>query len=265
MRLRLVDRFLGVQRIVEAEGSDLAAGTDQASLVRLVLDDSGIVLDVGGCRHSLLDPRQVSAATDPLQHTELLQLRRERHVVDRLAFAEQVEGGAIDLCVVLAVEILGVEEVQHPGHRRLVQQDGAQYRGLSLEVLRLDSALGPAENGCRCHGGLAGGATPQRQPAGAEEGEDRGAPAHRPSLPSLPRLAIGQPQHLGGQRQPAVWTTQPEVLKGLWATTSSKVASALLKAFSAGLEMQRHGTALIVRLFCPLRNGACKACSQLPV
>src|SRR5262249_556605 len=209
------------------------------------------------CRHGLLDPGQVSAATDPLQHTELFQLRRERHVVDGLSFAEQVEGGAIDLRVVLAVEILGVEEVQHPRHRRLVQQDGAEDRGLGLEVLRLDSALGPAQNGCGRHDALAGGATPRRQPAGAEEGGGRGAHAHRTCPRSGLSWESGQPRDLRGQRQPAVWTTRRQVLKRLWATTFSKVSSDLLKPRYRPISTAKAWHVLIVRLFCPLRNGPC--------
>ncbi len=56
-RLRLVDRLLGLDRVVVAVARDVATGRDQPAFVRLLLDDPAVVLDVGRGRHQALHRR----------------------------------------------------------------------------------------------------------------------------------------------------------------------------------------------------------------
>ena len=56
-RLRLVDRLLRLHPIVVAEARDVRAGGDQAALVRLLLDDPAVELDVRRGRHGTLHRR----------------------------------------------------------------------------------------------------------------------------------------------------------------------------------------------------------------
>src|SRR5437867_8610320 len=133
-RLGLVDGVFGFDRVVVPEPGDVPAGRDQPPLVRLLLDDPAVVLDVRRGRHRALHRRQLRPPADPRQQAHLLQLRRPGDVVDRLSRGEQVQGRAVDLPVVLAVEIIGVQELQHIGDGARVEKDRTddRYTGVAL-------------------------------------------------------------------------------------------------------------------------------------
>src|SRR5437868_1239820 len=78
---------------------------------------------------------EMRASADAFQNAHRLQLRGQRDVVDGLAPGEQVERRAIDLAVVLAVEVLGVQELQHLGYRQRVHEDRPEHGHLRVEVV----------------------------------------------------------------------------------------------------------------------------------
>ena len=98
-RLRPVDGDFCVVRFLVPDRRDLARRPDQVTEHRLALDDAPVVLDVDGCRHHVHDRGQVRWASDS---------------VERLALGVQREHGSVDIRVLLAVEVLRMEEVRDP-------------------------------------------------------------------------------------------------------------------------------------------------------
>src|SRR4029077_8225670 len=95
---------------------------------------------------------EVGAPADPIQQLHRLQLRRLQEVVDRLppretgprppggqapVFpAEQVQRRAVDLPVVLPIEVVGAQELKHLRDRKRVEEDRSDDRHLGIEVVR---------------------------------------------------------------------------------------------------------------------------------
>src|SRR5581483_11183779 len=90
------------------------------------------------------------AAADLVELTSLLELVRERDRVDRLVLAVELERGAVDLRVRLAVEVARVEDLADGGNRAGGDHHRAEDRLLRFEILRRDGA---GDRGRRRDGG----------------------------------------------------------------------------------------------------------------
>jgi len=112
-----------------------SARRDQPALVRLLLDDPAVILDVRRGGHRALHRSELRATTHPIEQAHGLQLRRESDVVDRLTRGEEVERRPVDLAVVLAIEVFGVQELQDLGDRKRVEQYRSDDRHLGVKVV----------------------------------------------------------------------------------------------------------------------------------
>ena len=72
------------------------------------------MLDVDGCRHHVHDRGQVRWAADSVEPLAPSELVGKGDEVDRLALGVQREHGSVDIRVLLAVEVLRMEEVRDP-------------------------------------------------------------------------------------------------------------------------------------------------------
>ena len=104
-------------------------------------DDLGVVRRVRSRRderRQLVDPL---SSTRPVEVAALLELVDERDRVDRLAARVQRERRAVDLCVALAVEVAGVEDLADGPDRARREHHRAEDRLLCIEVLRRDRGV----------------------------------------------------------------------------------------------------------------------------
>ena len=84
----LVDGALGLH----AGAQDLLRGLDQVPQDRLLLDDLGVVLDVGGARHPVEQAREIGRTSAGVEVPERLGLL-ERHQVERASrLGHRLEG-----------------------------------------------------------------------------------------------------------------------------------------------------------------------------
>src|SRR5437867_1486493 len=137
-----VERLARGRALVEAEGGDAPAGTDQLTFRARFLDQVAVVLDIGGGGDAALQFGEERLATNALEHTHLLQLRRQRQQVNRIGPVVQVQRGAVDLRVMVQIEVLRTEEVGHPDDRVAVEHQRTEYRRLGFEVVRRHAATG---------------------------------------------------------------------------------------------------------------------------
>ena len=131
-----VDELRRLARPVPAEPLDLLADDREPAQRRHLADDARVVAGVRRRRHErrdLVDPR---LAADLVELALLVELVGDRDRVDRLALLVQLERGAVDLRVRLAVEVAGVDDVARRLDRRLRQHHRAEHRLLGVEVLR---------------------------------------------------------------------------------------------------------------------------------
>src|SRR5207237_9521968 len=96
---------------VPAELRDLAAREDEAAQRRRLADDLRVVAGVGRRRHQPRELVETDAPADLVELAALLELVRQRDRVDRLVLAVELERGAVDLRVGLAVEMGRVEDL----------------------------------------------------------------------------------------------------------------------------------------------------------
>ena len=110
-RLRTIDGGLGVVRLLIADRRDLACRGDQVAQHRLAFDDPRVVLDMHRRRDHVHHGGQVCRPTDGIQPLAASELITKGDEVDRLALCVEREHGLVDVGVLLAVEVRGVQEV----------------------------------------------------------------------------------------------------------------------------------------------------------
>ena len=135
---------------VPAELRDLAAREDEAAQRRRLADDLRVVAGVGGRRHEPRELVETDAPADVVELAALLELVRQRDRVDRLVLAVELERGAVDLRVGLAVEIARVDDLGDGRDRVPRDHHRAEDRLLGFEILRRDGA---GDGGRRRDGG----------------------------------------------------------------------------------------------------------------
>src|SRR5947208_6507610 len=128
--------------LVEAQCGDAATGADQLALGGRFLDQVPVVLDIRRRPHSALELGQERLPTNPLEHPHLLQLRCQRQQVDRIRAVVEVQRRAVNLSMMIQIEIIGTEEIGHPDDRVAVEHQRTEYRRLGFKVVRRHAAAG---------------------------------------------------------------------------------------------------------------------------
>jgi hypothetical protein len=135
LRLGPVYGLLDIRAVFVADRGDLAGGADEAAKDGLALHDAAVLGHVDGGGSVVAESGKVSGAAHRLQIVVAFQGLGDGDDVYRLAMLEELEHGAEDAAVGLAVEILGVQEVRHFDDGVAVDQDGAQHGLLGVHVL----------------------------------------------------------------------------------------------------------------------------------
>ncbi len=124
---------------------DGRAGPDQVSPLRRLLDDAGVVVDVGRRRHDVEQPRHIGNAAHLLEFAGSAQFLGDGDGVDRLVGVEQQLDGGEDRTMRRDVEVLcletvhhlvdGVRRHEHRSEHRLLGFNGMRRNPPSLSVL----------------------------------------------------------------------------------------------------------------------------------
>ncbi len=148
------DRLLGpvhhaVDLVVEVEG-DLGhrgTGPDQIAAASVLLDDVGVVLDVGGHGHHVHQAGEVGDAPHLVQNPVAAQLLREGDGVDGLVGVVQVPHGLEDGLVRRDVEVLRPDAIHDLVGGVLGEQHRSQDRLLRLARVGWDPRGGAGRRG----------------------------------------------------------------------------------------------------------------------
>ena len=115
---------------------NLVGREDQVSEGRLLLDDPGVVLDVGRARHAVDERGDVGGAADLVELVRSPELLLQRDQIDRVAALRQPDHLVEDAAVRVAKEIGGVDDLGGEVEGVVVQQDRAEDRAFGFEVVR---------------------------------------------------------------------------------------------------------------------------------
>ena len=136
--LRVVHDVLDIVGRLVGRARDLCRGVDEVAQLGFLLDDLRVVDDVRGSRHVVGERRNERDAADLLEHFLFAQRLGERHEVDGLVVARELEHRLEDDAVRLAVEIIRAQEFLRLGDGFFFDEHGAEHGLLSLDVLRGD-------------------------------------------------------------------------------------------------------------------------------
>src|SRR5581483_5873997 len=135
-----VEEFFDVALLFVTARRNLRGGGDQAAQNGLLAHDARVVRDVRGGGHEVVQRSQIGGAPDGFQLAVVLQDIRQRDNIHRLVAVAELDHGAKNLAVALAVKILGPEHLEHVVDRFVVEQNAAQHRRLGFEILRRNFA-----------------------------------------------------------------------------------------------------------------------------
>ena len=109
---------------------------DQVPQRRFLFDDAGVVLDVGRTRHAVGQRRDVGGSADLVEVAGASKLLLERDEIDRVAALAERDHLVEDAPVRVAEEVARVDQLRGVIERLVVDQDRAEDRLLSFEVVR---------------------------------------------------------------------------------------------------------------------------------
>ena len=133
-------------------GEDAVGRVDQVPERRLFLDDPRVVLDVGAPRHAVGQRGDVGGTADLFELARPAQFLAQRHEINRLVALAQRDHLVEDAPVRVAEEVARIDQLDGVVERLVVNQDRAEDRLLSLEIVRQGAFGG---DGCESfgHGG----------------------------------------------------------------------------------------------------------------
>jgi hypothetical protein len=124
--------LIGLVRI----GDDLVRRVNQRPQRCLLLDDLGVVLDVGGPRHTVDERRDVGGASDFIELTSAPEFLFERDQVNRLAALRELCHPLEDAPMRVAKKRARIDHRRSDVERVVVDEDGAEDGALRVEVVR---------------------------------------------------------------------------------------------------------------------------------
>ncbi len=122
-------RLVGVRQ-------DLVRRENQTAERRLLLDDAGVVLDVGRPRHAVDQRGDVGGPADLVDLSGAAELILQRDEIDGVAALRQLHHLVEDAPVRVAEEIVRVDHLRRQVERIVVQQDRTEHRALRFEIVR---------------------------------------------------------------------------------------------------------------------------------
>ncbi len=142
----------GLARLAVVErtgGQDALGGRHQPAFDRLVVDDLGVVDDVGDIGQGVDQRRQIGGAADLFEETLFGELVADRHEVGGLALFVEIDAGLEDDAVALEVELVVPELVDDVEHGAGVEQHRAEDGAFRLGVVRqpVGDEAGAGNNG----------------------------------------------------------------------------------------------------------------------
>ena len=136
LRLGTVDDLADVTLFFVADAGDLAGGADEVPQYALALHDAGVLDSVEGRGREVDEARQVGRATDLVEMTLPFEDLAHGDDVDRLATLVELQHRCVDRAVVLAIEVLGLQQLGYLDDRVLVDEQRAQDGLLGFDGLR---------------------------------------------------------------------------------------------------------------------------------
>ena len=133
--LRLVEDAVGPALAGVGGLENPVRGGDDLPPRRLLLDDVGVVLDVGGAGHAVDEPRDVRRSADAVEVARPGELVLEGDEVDDLAPLVQVHHLVEHAAVGVAEEVVGVNQLGRLVEGVVLDQDRAEDATLRLEVV----------------------------------------------------------------------------------------------------------------------------------
>ena len=130
--LGAADRAVEIGAALVGELHDLRAGGDHRAVDGVALDDLGVVLDADGGRQVGRDAREERHAADVVELAAARELVGERDLVDGLVALPQREAGLVRPAVLVAVEVLRLDDASRRGDGLVVDEDGGDARLLGL-------------------------------------------------------------------------------------------------------------------------------------
>ena len=126
---------------------------DQLAHDRGALDDSSVMLDVGGAGRGEIQLAQIQQTTRSLVGALLLQAVGGAVIVDWLAVAKERQHGPKHMAVALLIKVLGLEKVRDADDAGRILQDGAEHRFFGLDAVRRQAEValfrvGRSAQGC---------------------------------------------------------------------------------------------------------------------
>ena len=134
--LGFVEDRVGVVLGVPGPRRDGLARVNQRAQRGLLLDDPGVVLDVGGSRHAVHQARDVGRPAHVVELAGLRQRFLERDGVDGPALLAKRDHLVEDAPVAEPEEILRAHDLRRVVERLVVDQDRAKHGALGFEVVR---------------------------------------------------------------------------------------------------------------------------------
>jgi hypothetical protein len=133
--LRFVQQIVGVLLGVVRPDQDLVGRLDQATQRGFLLDDLGVVLDVGRPRHAVRQRRDVGRAAHFLQFAGSRELILDGDEIDRFVPVDQLDDDVEQPPVRIPEEVLGVDDLGGLVEDRVVDEDGAENALLGFEIM----------------------------------------------------------------------------------------------------------------------------------
>ena len=133
--LGLAQRLLQVWAAFVADRRDVAAHPDQLAHCRGVVDNPSVVLDVDGGGNYGHQMAEVVSAADALKSIVERKLVGDRDLVYWLAPLQERQHRLIAPAALLGVEVRRAQEGRYLVERVTVDQDGADYRLLRVDVM----------------------------------------------------------------------------------------------------------------------------------
>ena len=144
--LAFVGELAHLAMLLVAELGDGAGRLDQPARQRLLVDDLGVVDEVGGGGDDLVEQVDELVASDGVERAERGERVLDGDAIDRLTLAEEVGHRLEDLAVAVAVEVFGFDVLEDVGEGGAVEQDPAEKAALRIEVVRRDTSMGQGDD-----------------------------------------------------------------------------------------------------------------------
>ena len=179
--LGVVEELPHFAGLLVALRGDGVGGLDHAARERLLVHDGRVVDEVRGRGDQLVEQVDEVLAPDRLVRSQGGQLVLEGDAVDGLAAGREGAHGLEHLAMRVAVEVLGLEQLEDLVERGVVEQNSAQDAPLGVQVLRRDPSAGHRD----------------RRRA---DGLERGARVHANTLAGVPDILALEPFEAAGLR-----------------------------------------------------------------